>query len=64
MKKKKVKNCTISELEKWFIKKYGYIPNHTDVYWYDVRFISFEKGSTNEVVIDYLLKDNEIEVEE
>lgn len=57
--KKKVKDCTIEELEKHFIKKFDLEPTHIEIYWYDVRFFTVE----NDIIPKYFLyKDEEIEV--
>lgn len=55
--KKKVKDCTITELEKWYTKKEGYIPDYISVYWYDVRFYSIDSN-----ILISLMKDEEIEI--
>ena len=57
--KKKVKDCTIEELEQHFIQKFNIKPSHIDIFWYDVRFFTVE----NDIIPKYFLyKDNEIEV--
>ena len=57
--KKKVKDCTIEELEQHFIQKFNIKPSHIDIFWYDVRFFTIE----NDTVPKYFLyKDEEIEV--
>ena len=36
--KKQVKDCTIEELEQWFIKKEGYLVPKIEIHWYEVSF--------------------------
>lgn len=61
--KKKVKDCTIEELEQHFIKKFNLKPSHIDIYWYDVRFFTVEDDGNGMEKPDYWLwKDTEIEV--
>ena len=62
--KKKVKDLTIEELEQYYTNKTGYIPDHIDIYWYDVRFMKFNGRTNKDEVEFYLRKDQEIEVEE
>ncbi len=59
---KKVSECTIEELEKYYINKTGYIPEHFDVYWYDVRFMKFNVETRKDEVEFFLRKDEEIEI--
>lgn len=60
---KKVSECTIEELEKYYISKVGCTPYHIDIYWYDVRFIVFNVEINKDEIEFYLKKDEEIEVE-
>lgn len=61
--KKKVKDCTIEELEQHFIQKFNIKPSHIDIYWYDVRFFTVEEDVTRSKTYKYFLyKDEEIEV--
>lgn len=64
MKKKKVEDCSVKELEKYYIQKAGYVPNHIEIYWYDVRFMKYSSKTSKYEVDFYLLKSDEIEVEE
>lgn len=59
---KKVSECTIEELEKYYINKTGYIPEHIDIYWYDVRFMKFNVEIRKDEVEFFLRKDEEIEI--
>ena len=61
---KKVSECSIEELEKYYIQKTGFIPDHIDIYWYDVRFMKFNSKSDKNEVEFSLRKNEEIEVEE
>lgn len=60
---KKVKNCSIEELENYYSKKTGCIPDYIAIYWYDVRFMRLASDRNNDKVEFYLMKENEIEVE-
>jgi hypothetical protein len=61
--RKKVKNCTINELEQHFIQKFNIKPSHIDIYWYDVRFFTVEEDVIGSKTPKYfLLKDKEIEI--
>lgn len=61
--KKKVKDCTLTELEEYFIKKFNIKPTHIDAYIYDVRFFTIEEDVIrSEHPKHWLWKDAEIEV--
>ena len=62
MEKKKVEDCSVKELERYYTKQTGYIPGHIDIYWYDVRFMKFNSKTGKDEVEFYLRKDQEIEV--
>lgn len=55
--KKKVKDCTIAELEDWFRKETGYTVPKIEIHWYEVCF--FDNNYDRKFV---LLKDEEIDV--
>lgn len=59
---KKVYECTIEELEKYYRNKTGYIPEHIDIYWYDVRFMKFNVETRKDEVEFFLRKNEEIEI--
>lgn len=68
--KKKVEDCTIKELEKWFIKKHKFIPSHIKIGWYDVIFYSVDEERENKQsksvipkFTEMLYKGEEIEVD-
>lgn len=62
--KKKVRDCTVDELEKYFIKKFNLKPSHIDIYWYDVRFFTIEEDVVKSKTPAYFLdKDKEIEID-
>lgn len=55
--KKKVKDCTITELEDWFRKETGYTVPKMEIHWYEVCF--FGDNYDRKFV---LLKEEEIDV--
>lgn len=61
---KKVYKCSIEELENYYSKKTGYIPDCIAIYWYDVRFIRINEDRNKDKVEFHLRKDDVIEVEE
>ena len=62
-KTKKVKECSIQELENYYSKKTGYIPDYIAAYWYDVRFMRLAEDRNNDKIEFYLNKNDEIEVD-
>lgn len=63
-KTKKVYECSIEELEKYYRNKTGYIPDYIAIYWYDVRFMRLNEDRNQDTIEFYLMKNDEIEVEE
>ena len=61
--KKKVKNCTIAELKKWYFDSYGVLPKQIKIDYEFVGFVSPYALHTHNVEC-YLEIDEEIEVEE
>lgn len=64
MPKKKVKDCTIKELESYFIKKYCFRANQIVIFKKEIHFERYIKGwmwNSVELVLD---KEEEIEVEQ
>ena len=59
---KKVSECTIEELEKYYKNRTGYIPDHIAIYWYDVRFMGFNTETNKDEVEFFLRKNEEIEI--
>lgn len=62
--KKKVEDCSVKELENYYIQRTGFVPEHIDIYWYDVRFMKFTTETGKDEVEFYLRKEQEIEVKE
>ena len=62
--KKKVRDCSVEELENYYIHKTGFVPDCIACYWYDVRFMRINEDRNKDKVDFYLGKDQEIEVEE
>lgn len=61
---KKVRDCTIDELEQHFIQKFNVKPSHIDIYWYDVRFFTVEEDVMRSKTPKYFLdKNKEIEID-
>ena len=60
--KKKVEDLTVKELEKYYSKKTGCIPDCIAIYWYDVRFMRIAEDRNQDKVQFYLMKNDEIEV--
>jgi len=60
---KKVSECSIEELENYYIHKTGCIPDCIAIYWYDVRFMRIDKDKNKDKIEFYLMKDDEIEVD-
>jgi len=61
--KKKVRDCTVNELEEYFIKKFDITPTHIDAYIYDVRFFTIKEDVDRSKHPRYSIwKDEEIEV--
>ena len=56
--KKQIKNCTIEELEQWFIAKEGYLVPKIEIHWYEVSFYDSDYN-----IKFVLLKDEEIDVQ-
>ena len=63
-KLKKVSDCTVAELEKYYSDKTGYTPDYIAIYWYDVRFMRLSENRNEDKVEFYLMKSDEIEVTE
>lgn len=61
--KKKVRKCSIEELENYYSKKTGFTPDYIAIYWYDVRFMKFNVETHKDEIEFYLMKDDEIEVD-
>ena len=49
---KKVRDCTVDELENYYIHHTGFIPDHIDIYWYDVRFMKYS-SKTEKYEVDF-----------
>lgn len=60
--KKKIKDCTITELEKWYFNSYGVLPRQIKIYYEFVGFVSPYALHTHNIDI-YLEIEEEIEVE-
>lgn len=61
-KLKKVSDCTVAELEKYYSDKTGCTPDYIAIYWYDVRFMRLSENRNEDKVEFYLMKSDEIEV--
>lgn len=59
---KKVKDCSIEELENYYIKRTGHIPDYIAIFWYDVRFMRLGSDRNNDKMEFYLMKEDEIVV--
>lgn len=55
--RKKVKDCTIEELENWFRKQTGYTTPKIEIHWYEICF--FDSNYDRKFI---LLKEEEIDV--
>ena len=62
--KKKVKDCTIKELESFFIKKCSYRASKISIYKKEIHFERYIKGSLWNSVVLVLDKEEEIEIGE
>lgn len=60
---KKVKECSVQELENYYSKKTGFIPDYIAIYWYDVRFMRLSEDRNNDKIEFHLNKNEEIEVD-
>ena len=63
MPRKKVEDCTIKELESYFIKKYCFRASKISIYKKEIHFERYIKGSLWNSVELVLDKEEEIEVE-
>ena len=61
-KLKKVSDCTVAELERYYGNKTGCTPDYIAIYWYDVRFMRLSENRNEDKVEFYLMKSDEIEV--
>lgn len=61
-KLKKVRDCTVAELERYYGDKTGCTPDYIAIYWYDVRFMRLSENRNEDKVEFYLMKSDEIEV--
>ena len=61
-KLKKVSECTVEELERYYSNKTGCTPDCIAIYWYDVRFIRLNEDRNKDKVEFYLMKSDEIGV--
>lgn len=59
---KKVEDCSVKELEKYYTSKTGYIPDYIAIYWYDVRFMRINEDRNKDKVEFYLMKSDKIEI--
>lgn len=61
---KKVRDCSVEELENYYYKKTGHIPDYIAIYWYDVRFMRLSEDRNKDKIEFFLNKNDEIEVDE
>ena len=62
--KKKVEDLTVKELENYYSKKTGCTPDCIAIYWYDVRFMRIDEDRNKDKVEFYLMKTDEIEIDD